>query len=164
MPSAASSIKRLLKGIATLGFVGYLPIAPGTWGTLAGLAFFMCFRLSFQLYLSATVFCIIVGMIASGIAEQMIGEQDSSHIIIDEFTGFLISVIALPQTPGYVIAAFLLFRFFDILKPVPIRTVERLLPGGIGIMSDDIIAGIFTNLVLQGWHALHPNILSGGCG
>jgi phosphatidylglycerophosphatase A len=95
-------------------------------------------------------------------AEKMIGEHDSSHIIIDEFTGFLISLLALPQTPGYVIAAFLLFRFFDILKPLPIRTVERLLSGGIGIMSDDIMAGVLTNLVLQGWHVLHPYILFGG--
>ena len=162
MPSAASSIRRLLKEIATLGFIGYLPVAPGTWGTLAGLAFFMCFRLSFPLHLSAITFCIVVGMIASGIAEELIGEHDSSHIIIDEFTGFLISLLALPQTPGYVIAAFLLFRFFDILKPLPIRTVERLLSGGIGIMSDDIMAGVLTNLVLQGWHVLHPYILFGG--
>lgn len=162
MPSAATSIRRLLKEIATLGFIGYLPVAPGTWGTLAGLAFVICLRLSLPLHLSAIAFCTIAGMIASGIAEEMIGEQDSSHIIIDEFTGFLISFIALPRTPEYFIAAFLLFRFFDILKPMPIRTVERLLPGGIGIMADDIMAGVFTNLILQGLHVLHPNILSGG--
>jgi phosphatidylglycerophosphatase A len=160
--NSTSSVRRLLKEIATLNFIGYLPVAPGTWGTLAGLAFFMCFRLSLPLHLSAIAFCTVVGIIASGIAEEMIGEQDSSHIIIDEFTGVLISLFALPRTPGYIIAAFLLFRFFDILKPLPIRMVEKMLPGGIGIMSDDIMAGVFTNLVLQGWHVLYRNILSGG--
>jgi phosphatidylglycerophosphatase A len=153
-----SFIRRALKQIATLGFIGYLPVAPGTWGTLAGLFFLIFFRMSLLVYLSFITLCIAVGIIASGTTEEMIGERDSGHIIIDEFTGYLISLLALPQTIGYCAAAFFLFRFLDILKPPPIRTMEDLLTGGIGIMADDIMAGVCTNLTLQAWRLLHPVI------
>ncbi len=96
-------------------------------------------------------FGIIIGTIASDTAERLIGETDSRHIIIDEFVGFLVSVAFIPHTYGYLASAFLLFRFFDILKPFPIGLAEKALKGGAGIIADDILAGIFTNLVLQIW-------------
>jgi len=156
--SSNTLITRTLKQIATLGFIGYLPVAPGTFGTLAGLFFLIFFRMPFPVYLLFASLCVAVGIIASRTAEEMIGERDSGHIVIDEFTGYLISMFALPQTIGYLAAAFFLFRFFDILKPPPIRTVEGLLAGGIGIMTDDIMAGVCTNLTLQAWRLLHPVI------
>jgi phosphatidylglycerophosphatase A len=144
-------VHSLLKNIATLGFVGYLPVAPGTWGSIAALLFVFAVPLTVPVYLLFTAAGVLIGIIASDAAEKIIGETDSGHIIIDEFTGFLVSVFFLPHTYGYLIAGFLLFRIFDILKPFPIRTVEKALKGGAGIMGDDILAGIFTNIVLQVW-------------
>lgn len=141
----------LLKNVATLGFIGYLPIAPGTWGTGAGVICVMIIPLSQTALLVLIASGILIGTIAAGTAERLIGETDSGHIIIDEFVGFLVSVTFLPHTYGYLAAAFLLFRIFDILKPFPIGWVEKTIKGGAGIIADDIMAGIFTNLVLQIW-------------
>jgi phosphatidylglycerophosphatase A len=145
------SLRTLLKQIATLWFIGYLPVAPGTWASAAGLIFVALAHLSSGA-LTVLLFAVtILGIIAAGTAEKVIGEADSGHIVIDEFAGYLASVVFVPHTYGYLIAAFLLFRFFDILKPFPIGKVESRLSGGLGVMADDILAGIVTNLVLQIW-------------
>ncbi len=149
--SSGSLIPALLKNVATLGFIGYLPVAPGTWGTGAGLIFVVLLPMSSFALLGIVVTVIMIGTIAAGTAERLIGEADSGHIIIDEFAGFLVSIIFIPPTYRYLASAFLLFRFFDILKPFPIRRLERTIKGGAGIMADDILAGIFTNVVLQIW-------------
>ena len=145
------SLRTLLKQIATLWFVGYLPVAPGTWGSAAGLIFVALTHLSSAALTVLILAVIILGIIAAGAAEKVIGEADSGHIVIDEFAGYLASVVFVPHTYGYLIAAFLLFRFFDILKPFPIGRAESKLSGGLGVMADDILAGIGTNLVLQIW-------------
>jgi phosphatidylglycerophosphatase A len=145
------STRSFLKQIATLWFVGYLPVAPGTWGSIAGLVFVVLVPLSLPALLGTIVAGTVLGILAADAAEKAIGETDSGHIVIDEFVGYLVSVIFIPHTYGYLIAAFLLFRFFDILKPFPIRTVEKKLSGGLGVMADDILAGVVTNLVLQIW-------------
>ena len=147
-------MNNILKFIATLGFIGYLPIAPGTWGTAAGLVFVMLLEPSATLYAVLIVLGFLVGTVSSTVAERVIGQTDSGHIIIDEFIGFLVSVIFVPQTYGYFVAAFFLFRFFDILKPFPVRQAERALKGGIGIMTDDVLAGIYTNVALQIWRMI----------
>jgi phosphatidylglycerophosphatase A len=145
------SLRTLLKQIATLWFIGYLPVAPGTWASAAGLIFVALAHLSSGA-LTVLLFAVtILGIIAAGTAEKVIGEADSGHIVIDEFAGYLASVVFVPHTYGYLIAAFLLFRFFDILKPFPIGKVESRLSGGLGVMADDILAGIATNLVIQIW-------------
>jgi phosphatidylglycerophosphatase A len=118
---------------------------------MAGLVFIALLPMSPAVLLAIIAAGIIIGTIAADTAEKLIGETDSGHIIIDEFVGFLISVIYIPHTYGYLASAFLLFRFFDILKPFPIRKLERTIKGGAGIMADDILAGIFTNLVIQIW-------------
>ncbi len=144
-------MNKILKNIATMGFVGYLPVAPGTWGSLVGalVAAFLNPSFTVQTVLIAVGF--VIGTISSAAAERVIGQTDSGHIVIDEFIGFLVSVFYLPQTYGYFIAAFFLFRFFDILKPFPIRQAERSLKGGFGIMTDDVLAGVYTNAILQIW-------------
>lgn len=98
--------------------------------------------------LAAAVFGL--GTVTAHIAEGVLG-KDSGRIVIDEFAGFLISVFSLPLTPGYLIAGFFLFRFFDILKPPPIRNIERTIGGGLGVMLDDAAAGLAANLLLQIW-------------
>jgi phosphatidylglycerophosphatase A len=148
---AVSFLGPLLKNVATFGFIGYLPFAPGTWGTAAGAVLVLLVPLSQTALLVLVASGILIGTIAAGTAERLIGEVDSGHIIIDEFIGFLVCVMFVPQTYGYLASAFLLFRFFDILKPFPIGWIERAIKGGAGIMADDILAGILTNLVLQLW-------------
>lgn len=140
--------KTISKIIATLFFIGYMPFAPGTFGTLAGMLFIWILKPSFPWQFALLIAALIIGIITSGIAEKAFGEKDSRHIVIDEFVGYLCSVILLPLTPAYMLAAFFLFRFFDILKPPPIRMIEKL-GGGAGVMFDDVAAGIITNILLQ---------------
>lgn len=141
----------ILKHIATLGPVGYLPLAPGTWGSAVGAVFILLVPLSPSAQLLLIIAGFIIGSVASGVAERVTGEQDSGHIIIDEFVGMLVAVLFLPRGLPWVLAAFFLFRVLDILKPYPIRRVESSLKGGIGVMTDDILAGIGANLALQLW-------------
>ncbi len=144
----------LSKLIATVFFVGYLPVAPGTFGSLAGLIFVWMFKPDTSSQIMIIVIGFILGTLASHVAEKAYGEKDCRYIVADEFVGYLLSVVFLPLTAGYMISAFFLFRFFDILKPPPIRNIERALDGGLGIMLDDVAAGIFTNVVLQLWRMI----------
>ena len=141
----------LLKHIATLWFIGYLPIAPGTFGSLAAFALFILLKPSLPVHFILLLLIGVVGVVSSHIAEILLNERDSGHIVIDEVCGYFVSVLFLPQTLGYAVAAFFLFRFFDILKPFPIRQIESAMKGGTGIMTDDILAGIYTNVALQIW-------------
>jgi phosphatidylglycerophosphatase A len=140
-----------LKHVATLWFVGYLPVAPGTWGSAAGLIFVVLAHPSSPILTALAAAGTVLGIVAANAAEEVIGEADSGHVIIDEFVGYLFSVVYVPHTWEYLVAAFLLFRFFDILKPFPIGKIEERLSGGWGVMADDIAAAVITNLVLQIW-------------
>jgi len=160
-----------LKHIATLGFIGYIPFAPGTFGTLAAVVFMVILKPSLPLHIGLTVFFIIAGIVSSNHAvkffedrpnsfsfgtKKISGEKkDPSCIVIDEFAGYMASLLFLPLSWGYIIAAFVLFRFFDILKPSPLRRLESVFDGGFGIMADDIGAAAYTNLVLQAWRLLN---------
>lgn len=102
-----------------------------------------------------------LGTWTSDEAERSLG-KDSGHIVIDEFCGYLVSVLFLPKTIGCLFAAFVLFRLFDIFKPPPIRWIERTVPGGAGIMLDDVMAGLYSNACIQLWLyllLLKPDIL-----
>jgi len=142
---------RLLMAIATGLGLGYLPKAPGTWGTL--LAFplhFALVNLSPAGYLAGLGILLVIAVAAAGAAEKILDFRDPGVVVIDEVIGMLIALIAAPNHVLYLAAAFLLFRFFDILKPFPIRLVDQRLHGGIGIVADDLLAGIFTLLIMQG--------------
>ena len=144
----------IAKYIATLGFIGFIPIAPGTFGTIAALAVFILLKPSLYLHAMILLLIIPIGIISSHIAEYVLNEKDSGHIIIDEFCGYFFSVLFVPVSFGYALAAFFLFRVFDILKPFPIRKIENL-KGGIGIMADDLMAALYTNIILQIWIFIH---------
>lgn len=144
----------LLKYIATLGPIGYLPVAPGTFGSLAALALFVAIRPSVIVIFFMLSAVIVVGIFTAYHTERLLNEKDSKHIVIDEFGGFIVSVLSLPPDVPYYLAAFLLFRFFDILKPPPVRYIEKSLPGGVGIMADDLMAGLYANVLLQLWKFL----------
>ena len=137
--------------VATIGFLGYFPFAPGTIGTLFALVLFLLTDVPVYAHFLIIIIGALLGIHASTVAEKRLEEKDSKKIIIDEFIGFYVSVFYLPRTFGFVIAAFLLFRFFDILKPLFISKLERTLSSGSGVMADDILAGIYTNMILQIW-------------
>ncbi|MCL5237789.1 MAG: phosphatidylglycerophosphatase A [Nitrospirae bacterium] len=147
-----NALFRLLpKAIATVFYIGRIPFAPGTFGSLAGMAFVWFLKPGIPLQTALAAAGFVIGILSAHFAERDFGEKDSRHIVIDEFVGYLVSVIALPLTAGYLVSAFCLFRFFDILKPPPIRNLEKIFSGGIGVMIDDVVAGIFTNVILQLW-------------
>lgn len=150
-------IKSLLfKYIATLGFIGYLPYAPGTFGSLAGLSLAFLIRPDDLHLLIIFLPLFLLGIMAAHNAEKLLG-KDSGRIVIDELCGYLIAILFIPKTTGYLLAAFVLFRAFDIVKPPPIRRIEQAVPGGTGIMLDDLMAGIYANLCLQVWRYLFVN-------
>lgn len=122
---------------------GLAPKAPGTWGSIASIP--LCIGLIYcPLYIQilVAIICFVVGTIASSITEKAMGMHDNSSIVIDEFDGMFISVIAFPQQWYWAFLAFALFRIFDILKPWPIKLADEKIPGGLGVMVDDVLAGI----------------------
>ena len=135
--------------ISSFFYLGYSPIAPGTVGTLGGVfLFYLISGFSPVIYLFIVVGLTIVSVWITEIVRVSLGDSDPSIIVIDEVCGFLITMILIPPSIINVVLGFLLFRFFDILKPPPIRRSERL-SGGLGIVTDDVLAGIYANLLLQ---------------
>jgi phosphatidylglycerophosphatase A len=134
--------------IATGGHVGYFPIAPGTAGTFLAAALYWLLRLDLPLAGGACILLfLLAGIPASSRMEAHLG-PDPPQVVVDEMVGFWIAMFALPRGLALVAVGFLVFRIFDIFKPFPVRRAERL-PGGWGIMTDDVISGIYTNLVLR---------------
>jgi phosphatidylglycerophosphatase A len=144
-------MQALLRHVATLGPIGYIPFAPGTFGSLAGLGCVWFFPLSLKTHFLFIIAGAIAGSYAATSAEKQLREKDSGKIIIDEFIGFYVAAFSLPHTISLLISAFLVFRFFDIIKPLMISKIERTLSNGTGIMADDILAGLYANIMLQGW-------------
>jgi phosphatidylglycerophosphatase A len=143
-------VNSLLKYIATVGLAGFSPVAPGTAGTLVALIIVALLNLPPVLYVFMTLAVTGVGIIAAERVEEILQKKDPGCIVIDEVAGYFVAVAFLPHTMGYLIAAFFLFRFFDIVKPPPANMLQRL-KGGVGVMADDIVAGLYTNLLLQMW-------------
>jgi phosphatidylglycerophosphatase A len=136
--------------IATGFYSGYLPKMPGTWGSLAGmLLYFFLHRLSTPYYLAVVAGLFIVGSFVAGETEKILDHRDPGIVVIDEIVGLLIGFIAVPFAPVNLALGFILFRIFDIVKPFPIGFVDQHFHGGLGIMLDDVIAGIYTLAVLQ---------------
>lgn len=145
----------ILRHIATMGIIGYFPITPGTFSSLTALAFFILLKPSPFIHIIILSVIIPISIISSHHAEKFFNSKDNKHIVVDEFCGYLVSVFLVPFS--YALAAFLLFRFFDILKPFPIRKIEHLFEGGIGIVADDIMAALYTNVILQIWKLIYYN-------
>jgi len=140
--------------IATGCYSGYLPKAPGTWGSLVGLAlFFLLHTLSLEVYLAIVAGIFVIGTFAAGEAEKIMDRKDPGLVVIDEIVGMLITMIAIPATPLAMALGFILFRIFDIWKPFPIRLIDQRFHGGLGIMLDDVVAGIYSlaAMHLLGW-------------
>jgi phosphatidylglycerophosphatase A len=133
---------------------GRFPVAPGTAGTLVGVLLYWCMKDLLPVWYGALLLLIIlIGTWAAGGAEVLLGRKDSPSIVIDEIAGYLTAMFLVPTGWLFIVAGFLLFRVFDIMKPYPLKRLEKA-PGGLGVMLDDIGAGIYTNLVLQVVHAV----------
>jgi phosphatidylglycerophosphatase A len=141
---------RLLMFIATGAYSGYLPKAPGTWGSAVGvLIWLLVYRLEPMPYLAVLAALFIIGVFSAGAAEKIVDRGDPGIVVIDEIVGQLIALSLAPAHPAAALAGFCLFRFFDILKPFPIGWIDCHLHGGLGIMLDDVVAGLYALLVLQ---------------
>ena len=143
-------LRRVGLSVATVGPCGYAPVAPGTVGSAAGLLLFWAVRSSGSMALEWWVLAIVtvVGVGAATLAESVFGRRDPGLIVVDEVAGMLVTLTAVPVGPVGVVAGFFLFRLFDIVKPFPARQAERL-PGGWGVMVDDLIAGVYAQVVLR---------------
>lgn len=138
--------------LLAFGFgAGLSPRAPGTAGTLVAVPLFLLMveYLPLYAYLGVLVLAFAVGIFLCGKTAGDLGVHDHGGIVWDEFTGFWITMILVPVTWYWVLAGFVLFRLFDILKPVPIGWLDKKVGGGFGIMLDDVIAGIYAGVVLQ---------------
>ena len=128
---------------------GASPYAPGTVGTLLGIPLvYLLSNSPLWLYLVVTVVLIAAGTWLCDKTSKDIGVHDHSGIVIDEVAGYLVTMIAIPVNLWTLVMAFLVFRFFDIVKPWPIGTIDRTLKGGLGIMVDDLLAGIYSWLLM----------------
>jgi phosphatidylglycerophosphatase A len=135
-----------------LGFgSGLLPRAPGTAGTLVAIPLYLlCMSLPQWLYFSLLLLAFLLGVYLCGRTADALGVHDHPGIVWDEVVGFLFTMAWAPPGWFWVLAGFVAFRFFDILKPWPIRVADRSLHGGLGIMFDDLLAGLAASLVLWG--------------
>lgn len=141
---------RFSMAIATGGYVGRFPFAPGTVGSLIGLPIaYLLVYLHWSVAILVTLILTAIAIWAADRAEHQLGTKDPGCIVVDEIAGMVVALLLMPFTLKSAIAGFLLFRIFDIIKPPPARQLERRLKGGWGIVLDDIVAGMMANIVLR---------------
>jgi phosphatidylglycerophosphatase A len=150
-------MRRLGLLIATCGYIGFAPVAPGTVGSAAGVALFYLVRASgvpvAELVLIAALFA--AGVWASSMAERVLGRTDPGPVVIDEVVGMLITLAWIPVTPLGALTGFLIFRVLDVVKPWPSRQFEAM-HGGLGVMADDAMAAVYGQLLMRGLVLLTP--------
>jgi phosphatidylglycerophosphatase A len=150
------ALSSLALALATGLGSGYSPVVPGTAGSLVGLVLFLPVQALPPAGLAtATAILIVVGFVSAGHVARLVGIEDPGIVVIDEVAGMWVSLLFLPLTPATAVAAFVIFRIFDVVKPFPAGRLEDL-PGGYGIMCDDLMAGVYANLLLRGILALWP--------
>ncbi|MGD9241268.1 MAG: phosphatidylglycerophosphatase A [Desulfobacterales bacterium] len=142
--------ERAVLFLATGFFIGTVPLAPGTFGSVIGLPIcFLISRLDILIGVICTVLFILFAIWVAAAAEKVLKKKDAGEIVIDEIAGLIVTFIGLPFTLKIVIAGFIIFRTFDILKPFPIRFLEKKVAGGSGVVLDDVLAGLYGNLILR---------------
>lgn len=152
-------MKSLSKILASFFGVGLIPKAPGTFGSLAALALVYTFRNFHDLtYVAVCIAFIIYSIVVAEFYERMHGSHDAKLIVVDEVSGILVSFAFIPMTTTYMIIGFSLFRFFDIWKPFPVGFIDRRWKGGFGVVMDDVVAGMMTNICLLLLHSYYPLI------
>ena len=151
-----SGRRALVLFIATGAGSGYSPFAPGTAGSAVGAAmFWVLSALSLPLYAATVVGITAIGIWAADEAERLFGRKDDGRIVIDEIAGQLITLAPLlwlgrAHEWAWIVTGFVVFRVFDVWKPGPVRMAERNLPGGAGVVLDDVVAGLLAALTMEG--------------
>jgi phosphatidylglycerophosphatase A len=141
---------RLIVVLATGFYSGKIPFAPGTWGSaFALIPWYFCRGLSLANYLIVLAVLFVVGFLTAGSAEKIFDRPDPGTIVIDEIMGMFIALTLAPNHPVAWLLGFILFRIFDVWKPFPVSWLDTHLHGGIGIMMDDVMAGIYALACLQ---------------
>lgn len=136
--------------IATFFGIGRLPKAPGTWATLVTLPIaYLFLQLGPIIYMVLTFLFLIVGILACDITEKSRSSHDDGDLVVDEVVGLLITMTWLPITWQSFVFSFILFRILDIAKPFPVNLLDKRIKGGLGVMLDDVAAGLIANVVLQ---------------
>lgn len=151
---------RVLGWLSTWFGLGRAPKAPGTFGTLGAIPLVWYFQRWGELpYLGLTLAFTVLAVLVAHLYETIIAsEHDAPEFVMDEVAGFLVAMTWLPFTWTWVLLAFVLFRLLDAIKPFPISWVDRRVPGGVGAVADDLVAGILTNVCLQA--ALQSGLLN----
>ena len=146
--------------LATFGYVGYFPIAPGTAGSLAALGVYALLRWSGSPAIELVTIAVVtgIGIWAATVTERALNRKDPGIVVIDEVAGMLITIALMPLSVWGVIAGFLLFRVLDVIKPFPAGRLEHL-PSGLGIMADDVMAGVYGQVLMRLAVALGPGWL-----
>ncbi|HXG90221.1 MAG TPA: phosphatidylglycerophosphatase A [Vicinamibacterales bacterium] len=152
--------QRLALFVATVGYAGFFPIAPGTVGSAVGIAIYAAIRWTDSAVVegAALILAMVIGVWAADLVEKQLG-KDPSAVVIDEVLGMLVTVAFLNVTVNGAIAAFFLFRLYDVVKPWPAGRLEHL-HGGPGIMLDDAMAGVYGNLTMRLLIAIFPGTLA----
>ncbi|MBM3293070.1 MAG: phosphatidylglycerophosphatase A [Candidatus Aminicenantes bacterium] len=148
-------INAIARGLATVFGAGYFPLAPGTLASLLAAVAFRFVLSGFHplAYAGLVAGIFFLGVWASRRYARILRQKDPRRAVIDEIAGQLAALAAVPPTWPWIGAGFFLFRLFDVVKPFPVRRLERL-PGGWGIMADDMLAGLYAALILQAWRWL----------
>ena len=151
-------LRRLGVFVATCAHVGYAPVAPGTFGSLLALVLYYLIRRqqSTAIELGAIAVIVIIGLWSATEAEHHFGGIDPGPVVIDEVVGMLITLALHPVNIRGAIVGFFIFRVLDIVKPWPARRLE-LLPGGFGVVLDDVMAGVYGNVIVWGLVSLLPS-------
>ena len=143
-------MQRLAVVLATIGPIGHLPVAPGTIGSLAALPLLPGLAAvrdrSTLVYAVAIVVIVATAVWAAGRAEETLGGHDHSAIVIDEVAGMVVAGVLLPGTWAAAVLAFVLFRLFDVVKPYPANLIDGRVEGGLGVVGDDLVAGLYAGL------------------
>lgn len=151
-------LRLIVKTVSSFFYVGYLPLIPGTFGSLAGLFIFYLLRNNQAYFILCAFIVTVIGFISCGKAEEVFKKKDSRNIVIDEVSGMMLSLILLPAELKVSILAFFLFRLLDTLKPYPADRIQDM-KGSLGVMGDDIVAGVYTNIILQAALKAQPLLL-----
>jgi len=142
--------RRSILLLATVCCLGKIPFAPGTFGSVPGIfIWFFLSKIDPLLTLFLIFFLILSSITIAGQAEIILNEKDPGEIVIDETTGLVVALFGLPVNVLSAVGGFFIFRVLDIFKPFPIRFIEKKLPGGAGIVMDDVVAGICCNLFFR---------------
>ena len=150
-------MNRFFLVLATGFGVGYSPVAPGTLGTLIAIpVYYFLSAIPSPIYEITLIGFFFLSVWISENAEIFFGKKDDQRIVIDEMMGFLITMLWVPKVTHFIVIGFFLFRLFDIFKPFPIRRLERGLKGGFGVVLDDVIAGVYANIILHLVGRIYP--------